>query len=146
MSAFNYYRRYRNEEGIVLSRNYFKESGQGRLFPTLYCDLPEQVVDLDSWLRQTFNLGEVSWSELSDSLQLPSHRLWQIPPGEIIPQPLPPPSGELRLLSALMLARCNSYGFDPHSPYIFTRNRLQRKIQLIHLSAKDFYELDCSKY
>jgi hypothetical protein len=138
--------RFGAQRPTTLSRNYFKTSGLGTLFPLLRCTLPSPKQDIETWLRTRYGLGDIAWQDLSASLQLPNFPLWQIHPSEIFPKPLPPPLQIDALGSALMLARCNAYGYDPESPFVFTRKRLEREIHLIHLSTSCFYGLDTTKY
>ena len=103
--------------------------------------VPQGQSDIENWLtKQAKKMGCSSIAEAQKKLSLPGERMLVNQTGESKPK------GNLKapelIRTALILARCNDSFYLPGSPLIFTRNRLNRSIQLIRINIKNYYELD----
>ena len=103
--------------------------------------VPQGQSDIENWLtKQAIKMGCKSLADAEKKLSLPGERMLVNQSGE------GKPKGNLKahdlIRTALILARCNDSFYLPGSPLIFTRNRLNRSIQLIRINIKNYYELD----
>lgn len=104
-------------------------------------DLPADV-NVETWLLSFADeLGWKSWDQVIENIALPQVKLLVFDePGY---------EAHIRcydnihvLTTAIILSMCNPFCYLPHSPRIFTRSRLERKIKLTQINLKSFYELE----
>lgn len=76
----------------------------------------------------------------SPKLDLPAGRRLIFPLKSIDEQEDPSPGVVLR--NAVILAKCNNCNYLPDSPLIFSRTRLERKLELVSINLTAYYELD----
>lgn len=94
---------------------------------------PEAESDPVAWCRKLARAHSgPDEAELTPDPALPGGRwLWhEIPKGEKVPKPLLPP-----LSSALVLGRCGPVHNDEHSPTVWTRSRLLRRVRLYRVDG-----------
>jgi hypothetical protein len=106
-----------------------------------FLDVPGLEKDLEKcYLSIARKLHWNSWEEALSNLKLPTGRWLIFPAGDI----LTPPRSLLtiRLRSAVILSKCNKSHYSPDSPMIFTRSRLERKIEMIRINLNGYYEMD----
>lgn len=104
-------------------------------------DLPDELKNVEAWLLSFADeLGWKSWDEVIKNIELPQVKLLV----------LDEPGYQAHincydnihvLTTAIVLSMCNPFCYQPQSPRIFTRSRLQRKIKLTQINLKNFYDL-----
>jgi hypothetical protein len=106
-----------------------------------FLDVPEWEEDLEEWyLSIARKLHWNKWEEALPSLKLPAGRWLILPARELLKPTRVLLTGKLR--SAVILSKCNKSHYSPDSPMIFTRSRLERKIEMIRINLNSYYEMD----
>ena len=103
--------------------------------------LPHDITNVEKWLiAQTSKMGCHTITEAEKKLTLPGDKLLVSRSNDDLVD------GSLSIVdtvrNALILARCNDCFYMPGSPFIFTRKRLDRSLQLIKVNIKNYYDLD----
>lgn len=103
--------------------------------------VPDSISEIEQWVISLCQPKKFSgWDRLLADLKLPSHRLLVVPvSNEEISRKI---TKLEKLRSAVILSKCNKNFYLPDSPMIFTRNRLNRKIELIKLNIDQYYEVN----
>jgi hypothetical protein len=106
----------------------------------IYFKLPDYCPDIPGYLLGLFSekMGLSSWDAISLAIPLPERPLYVFPSLN----PVGLHSDELNLVHALVLARCNSFTYQPDRDFIFTAHRLNRSLQLIEFNPFSFYGLE----
>ncbi|CAN5385716.1 hypothetical protein BH10BAC5_BH10BAC5_25780 [soil metagenome] len=103
--------------------------------------IPAKITNIDSWILAISK--RLGWNSLETAipfLNLPIERLLVIP--------INMPENELRnsdikiIRSAVILSKCSNNYYCPDSPMIFTRNRLDKKVELIKIDLNNYYGVD----
>lgn len=106
-----------------------------------FAEIPAHVTDIEEWVRSLYSPGVFSeWDEIKYELALPGLSLLVVPAGSV--PVYTKVSKHVMLRSAVILSKCSACRYDPFSPMIFTRHRLERKIELIKINLQNYYELD----
>jgi hypothetical protein len=104
-------------------------------------DIPSYVTDLEEWVRSLYKPKLFSnWGDLALELALPSVSMLVVPTDS--PTNINIISRFDMLRTAVILSKCNANRYVPDAPMIFTRNRLERKVELIKINLNSYYELD----
>lgn len=104
--------------------------------------VPDSISDIEQWVISLYPPKKFEgWDRFPADLKLPSHRLLVVPVSNEDDKQRKTTKLE-RLRSAVILSKCNKNFYLPDSPMIFTRNRLNRKIELIKLNIDQYYEVD----
>lgn len=103
--------------------------------------IPDHINDIEKWVRSLYEPKVFSdWDELKDELALPDISLLIVPAGM---GPLRDTISRSEIFrSAVILSKCSATRYTPNSPMIFTRSRLERKVELIKINIENYYELD----
>jgi len=104
-------------------------------------DVPLEVVDIGNWLLALAHV--LNWNTLEEALphlDLPAGR-WLIFPSQGSPAPFKSLLTR-QLRSGIILSKCNKSHYCPDSPMIFTRSRLERKIEMVRINLNGYYEMD----
>ncbi len=104
-------------------------------------DVPRDVVDIEHWLLAIALV--LNWNTLEEALphlDLPAGR-WMIFPSEGNPAPFKSLLTR-KLRSGIILSKCNKSHYSPDSPMIFTKSRLERKIEMVRINLNGYYEMD----
>ena len=105
-----------------------------------YVNIPAGCSDIEEWLLSIARgLNWDGWNEALPRLQLPPCRQLVFPAGDMPSQDASSAAGLLR--SAVILSRCSKSHYAPGSPMIFTRGRLERKIEIIRINLNGYYEM-----
>jgi hypothetical protein len=104
-------------------------------------DIPSYVTDLEEWVRSLYKPKLFSnWGDIALELALPSVSMLVVPTDS--PTNINIISRFDMLRTAVILSKCNANRYVPDAPMIFTRNRLERKVELIKINLNSYYELD----
>lgn len=119
----------------------FSECKIGSEHLTARLEVPDGVVDIDSWLLPIAEevTGITNWIDICEWAGLPGKNMPVFPCGE---ECLPAKQPEDILRTALILSKCNDFRYLAEGPMILTRNRLDRGVRLMELNTRGFYELD----
>jgi hypothetical protein len=124
----------------LIHSNFIEVAGT-KCLKEIYClTLPEEVEDIEDWLLE--HADSLGWKTLDDAvnkLPLPTQRMLAFPIINTEDRTLN--SIEI-LLSAIVLAKTNDSAYNPESPLIFTKKRMNRSLRLVAIDLKSFYELD----
>ena len=103
--------------------------------------IPADVTDIEEWVRSLYKPKLFSnWRDLTAELELPAVSLLVVPADSLTNHNI---SSRFEMLrSAVILSKCNTNRYVPDSPMIFTRNRLEREVELIKINLNTYYELD----
>lgn len=103
--------------------------------------IPEDIEDIEGWLLQIATQeGMQSWQEIIQKITLPNDKMMVI---DLKDSSTPKIKSNLEILKdALILSRSNQFYYLPDGPHIFTKSRLTRRIRLININLKNYYELD----
>ena len=130
--------RVRTEE---IHADFFTENVAGTCQGILSVKIPARVVDIEKWLKNCCkNFNKMSWDEIGKTLRLPDQTMMVFTINDYSLMKHLVKNDFIR--SALILAKCNKHSYDPDSPFIFTRKRLDRCIKLIEINNDQFYALD----
>jgi len=103
--------------------------------------IPQGVSDLVEWVRTLYKPKVfVEWEKVLDELELPAVRLLVVPV-DMLSVPKRPSKRQI-LRSAVILSKCSNNYYSPDSPMIFTRNRLDKKVELIKIDLNSYYGMD----
>lgn len=141
--------RYLHNVGPCMTRRRLKLSASVFDIPALQFSheihelmVPDSISDIEQWVISLCQPKKFEgWDRLPVDLKLPSHRLLVVPVSNEDDKQRKTTKLE-RLRSAVILSKCNKNFYLPDSPMIFTRNRLNRKIELIKLNIDQYYEVD----
>jgi hypothetical protein len=102
--------------------------------------LPCPCPDIRGFLLKKFKRewGLTHWQDIYRAAPLPSEPFLVLPAPEIGKRD----SAPFSLLHALILARCNAFSYRPQGDFIFTEQRLNRRIYLLKLNIPQFYALE----
>ena len=104
-------------------------------------DIPENVTDIEKWVISLYRPSlSNDWEPVIAALKLPAVRMLVLPAE--MSSVLQSESRYQMLRSAVILSKCSSNYYSPDSPMIFTRNRLNRKVELIKINLKSYYGMD----
>lgn len=104
-------------------------------------DIPKKITDIEKWVISLYGPSLLfDWDHVKAELKLPAVRMLIIPTATL----------DLRysvsrfemFRSAVILSKCSKNYYSPDSPMIFTRNRLNRKIELIKINLNNYYGVD----
>ena len=121
--------------------NLFDHPGIGLSHELHSLDIPDGIGDIEEWLLDIARgLNWNGWDETLPNLQLPVTRGMIFPSEQIL--------GSVNLSfakilrSAVILSKCNKSHYTLSAPMIFTRSRLERKIEIVRINLDGYYEMD----
>jgi hypothetical protein len=124
-----------------ISSSLFDQPGICRSRELFMLDIPVDVNNIEIWLLSIAR--QQGWKSLEEAL----HHL-QIPAGRRLIFPVENIATTCKLSkigilkSAIILSKCNKSFYIPGSPMIFTRSRLERKIEMLMINIEGYYEMD----
>jgi len=103
--------------------------------------VPQEITDIEEWVITLYHpRAFTSWEDIAGRLKIPTVRMLVVP---VESSAKKNKVSKLKMLrSAVILSKCNKNYFQPESPMIFTRSRLNRSIELIQLNLEQYYEMD----
>lgn len=123
----------------LIDSNLLAENGMSISLGLIGVSVPDEVSDVEAWLRNTLHITS-EWNEVSRQCRLPDKRLMvftEQEPGK--PYQL---DGTDLLHAVLILSKCSQHSYNPDSPFIFTKKRINRSIRLLEINYHAFYEMD----
>ncbi len=102
--------------------------------------IPENTTDIEKWVISLYEPGVLfDWEHVKEKLKLPAVRML------VVPTDIKVESSTCRyemFRSAVILSKCSRNYYTPDSPMIFTRNRLNRNVELVTINLSTYYEMD----
>jgi hypothetical protein len=103
-------------------------------------NIPNEVDDIEEWVISLYETNAFfDWEQIEAKIKLPTVRMLVLPAKITDRKSI---SRYEMFRSAVILSKCNSNFYAPDSPMIFTRNRLNRNIELIKINLNSYYGMD----
>ncbi|MFM8950768.1 MAG: hypothetical protein ACKOKB_08325, partial [Bacteroidota bacterium] len=118
----------------------FKDAKQSSNNETVSLQPPKKVLDFEKWMTKLMrDCGYKEWDEAVEDLNLPGKTMLLFPS---LQHTETPTDKKTMLRTAIILSKSNSHRYWPHSPMIFTQNRLNRSVRMIEVNTNDYYGMD----
>ena len=102
--------------------------------------IPQHVTDIEKWVIALYGSNHfINWDHVLRELKLPTVRMLVVPSDNFYLMHSVAKKEMFR--RAVILSKCSSNFYSPDSPMIFTRNRLNRTVELIKINLNGYYEM-----
>ena len=123
-----------------IQSDFLDTSGTHRNSEIYRLSIPEDITDIEAWLvEHVLSFGWNTLDEAIRKLPVPTNRMMAFAVKDEEPQSM---NSLDIVLNALILAKTNDSCYNPESPLIFTKKRMNRTIKLVEIDINKYYELD----